>query len=126
MRDPNQFLRQALIPLLSVAAGIGVLAILIYWIRVWFYDNDDSAGSTHELLTEYYELNRRGELTDEEYRIIKSRMAPQIGPTGTATGAAARKPLQKRVSPNDAAPPRDNEPSGDAMPSGDADEGQAE
>lgn len=126
MRDPNQFWRQALIPLLSVAAGIGVLAILIYWIRVWFYENDDSAGSTHELLTEYYELNRRGELTDEEYRIIKSRMAPQLGQTATVTGAAARKPLQKRVSPNNAAPPSDTISQGDPVPPGDANEGQAE
>jgi hypothetical protein len=78
MRDPNQVLRQLLIPLLSVGAGIGVLALLIYWIRIWLRDNDDSAGSAHELLAEYSEMNRRGELTDEEYRIIKSRMAPRI------------------------------------------------
>ena len=98
MRDPNMLLRQALIPLLSVVAGIGVLAILIYWIRVWVRDNEDSAGSTLELLSEYRELNRRGELTDEEYRIIKSRLAHQIGGTASPMGAGPQ-PLPEASKP---------------------------
>lgn len=131
MRDPNMLLRQALIPLLSVVAGIGVLAILIYWIRVWVRDNEDSAGSTLELLSEYRELNRRGELTDEEYRIIKSRMVPQIGQTATVTGAGTPTPSRERVLPSDAVRPSDEarpeitKQTNDEVPPGHVDEGQA-
>ena len=32
----------------------------------------------HELLADYREMHRRGELSDEEFRIIKGRMAPRI------------------------------------------------
>jgi hypothetical protein len=131
MRDPNMLLRQALIPLLSVVAGIGVLAILIYWIRVWVRDNEDSAGSTLELLSEYRELNRRGELTDEEYRIIKSRMVPQIGKTATVTGAGTPTPSREQILPSDAVRPSDKarpeitDQTNDAVPPGHLDEGQA-
>jgi hypothetical protein len=81
MRDPNVILRQALMPLLSVVAGIGLLAVLVYLIRAWFSDNDDPAASDNVLLSEYREMNQRGELSDEEYRIIKGRFAPRIGST---------------------------------------------
>jgi hypothetical protein len=81
MRDPNVILRQALLPLFSTAAAIGILAVLVYFIRVWFSDNDDPAESDNVLLSEYREMNERGELSDEEYRIIKCRFAPRIGST---------------------------------------------
>jgi hypothetical protein len=86
MHDPNVVLRQTLIPVLVVIAALFLLAVAIYWIRAWLHDNDDPAESIHELLSEYRELNRRGELSDEEYRIIKSRMAPRIGGTAPPLG----------------------------------------
>ena len=52
-----------------------ILAFVIYLIRSWLRDNDGPAVSEHLLLAEYRELNRRGELSDEEFRIIKDRMA---------------------------------------------------
>jgi hypothetical protein len=70
---------QALIPLIAVASLFIVLAVAIYLIRSWMHDNDGPAASAHELLAEYRELHRRGELSDEEFRIIKGRMAPRIG-----------------------------------------------
>jgi hypothetical protein len=79
MRNPNDVLTQALIPLVTTVTAVGVLAVAIYLIRSWLRDNDGPAASTHELLAEYREMNRRGELTDEEFRIIKGRMAPRIG-----------------------------------------------
>lgn len=121
MRD--QALRQLLIPLLSVGAGIGLLALVIYWIRIWLHENDDSAGSAHELLTEYSEMKRRGELTDEEYRIIKSRMALQIGQTAPATDRGAPKPqleaglLNDAVQASDRSPPdRTTSPADEELP----------
>jgi hypothetical protein len=79
MRNPNDLLTQALIPLVTTVTAIGVLTVAVYLIRSWLRDNDGPAASTHELLAEYREMNRRGELSDEEFRIIKGRMAPRIG-----------------------------------------------
>ena len=130
MRDPNLLLRQALVPLLSVVAGIGVLAVLIYWIRVWLRDSDDSAGSTHELLAEYRELNRRGELTDEEYRIIKSRMAPQIRQTAHTTDSGMPKSTRDQALSNDPVQesqrgePGTAESASESLPPGPADAGE--
>ena len=64
---------------LTTVTAIGVLTIAIYLIRSWLRENDGPAASDHELLAEYRELNRRGELSDEEFRIIKGRMASQMG-----------------------------------------------
>ena len=55
-----------------------MLAVAIYLIRSWLRENDGPAASAHDLLSEYREMNRRGELSDEEFRIIKGRMAGQI------------------------------------------------
>ena len=79
MPHASQALGQALLPVAATAIAILVLAATIYLIRSWLRDNDGPAASCHELLGEYQELNRQGELSDEEFRIIKSRMASRIG-----------------------------------------------
>ena len=78
MPTASDALRQALIPIVTTVTAIGVLAVAIYLIRSWLRDNDGPAASVHELLAEYRDLHRRGELSDEEFRIIKGRMAPRI------------------------------------------------
>lgn len=95
MRDPNLVLRQTLIPLLAVLGAIGGLSILVYWIRVWWRDSDGPAVSDHDLLSEYRELHRQGELSDEEFRIIKSRFLPRIGNTA---GSRASPPGEQKGS----------------------------
>jgi uncharacterized membrane protein len=77
--NPSEALTQALVPLIAVAILIAVLAVAVYLIRSWLRDNDGPAASAHELLAEYRELHLRGELSDEEFRIIKGRMASRIG-----------------------------------------------
>lgn len=78
MRNPADALTQALIPLITTVAAIGVLTVVICLIRSWWRENDGPAASDHELLGEYREMNQRGELSDEEFRIIKGRMASRI------------------------------------------------
>ncbi len=78
MPNASDALSKALIPLATTVTAIGVLAIAVYLIRSWLRDNDGPAASEHELLSEYREMHRRGELSDEEFRIIKGRMAPRI------------------------------------------------
>ena len=91
MRNPGEALNQALMPLITTVAAIAVLAVLIYLIRSWLRENDGPAASDHELLGEYRELNRRGELSDEEFRIIKGRIASRI----RGEPDSIRKPDQK-------------------------------
>jgi hypothetical protein len=89
MRDQFGPLRQLLLPMLTVVGAIGLLALLVYLIRNWWRESDDSAGGDHQLLSDYREMHLRGELSDEEYRIIKSRMASRLGKgTSPAPGAA--------------------------------------
>lgn len=78
MRNSQDALIQTLIPVIATVAAIAVLAVVIYLIRSWLRENDGPAASDHELLGEYVEMNRRGELSDEEFRIIKGRMASRI------------------------------------------------
>lgn len=79
MPHASQALGQALFPLAATVVALAVLAVAIYLIRSWLRDNDGPAASFHELLGEYQELNRQGELSDEEFRIIKGRMASRVG-----------------------------------------------
>jgi len=78
MRNASEALSQALIPVATTVTAIGGLAIAIYLIRSWLRENDGPAASEHELLAEYREMHRRGELSDEEFRIIKGQMVPRI------------------------------------------------
>ena len=78
MPNASDALSKALIPILATVTAIGGLLVAIYLIRSWLRENDGPAASDHLLLSEYREMNRRGELSDEEFRIIKGRMAPRI------------------------------------------------
>lgn len=78
MPNASDALSKALIPLVTTVTAIGVMVFAVYLIRSWLRENDGPAASEHELLSEYREMHRRGELSDEEFRIIKGRMAPRI------------------------------------------------
>lgn len=78
MSNASETLHQALIPIAAAVTAIAVLAVAIYAIRWWLRENDGPAASDNELLSEYREMHRRGELSDQEFRIIKGRMAPRI------------------------------------------------
>lgn len=73
MQRPEKMFFEMMGPLLLVAAGIVVLAVLIYAIRSWYRDDADNSGDGLGMLCDYREMLRRGELTEEEYRFIKSR-----------------------------------------------------
>ncbi|MGE5193036.1 MAG: hypothetical protein ACM3U2_11085 [Deltaproteobacteria bacterium] len=81
MPNASDALSKALVPIATTVTAIGALTIAVYLIRSWLRDNDGPAASEHELLAEYREMHHRGELSDEEFRIIKGRMAPRIKST---------------------------------------------
>ncbi|MCA8994548.1 MAG: hypothetical protein KDA88_21395 [Planctomycetaceae bacterium] len=54
-----------------VAIFVGGMAI--YWIRNWFRDGTGPADSDDQIFLEMQELHRQGQITDEEFRSIKSQ-----------------------------------------------------
>jgi uncharacterized membrane protein len=64
---------------ISLLAAIMVLTSLAMYFVRRFRDraSDDQPGS-YELLTNFREMHARGELTDVEYRTIKTRLAAEI------------------------------------------------
>ena len=83
---------------------LGLVCVLILWVRAhWREDADDDA-SVHKMLIEFQESQREGVLTDEEYRLIKSRLAPRLQPATvperkeTAKGSPPR--IERTVRPD--------------------------
>ncbi|GAB4152978.1 MAG: hypothetical protein Tsb009_29180 [Planctomycetaceae bacterium] len=62
-------------------AVIGVLLggiWLIVLIRTRYWGREDRMASSHQMLTQFGDLHREGDLTDDEYRSIKNRLVTQI------------------------------------------------
>ncbi|MFP6611182.1 MAG: SHOCT domain-containing protein [Pirellulales bacterium] len=70
---------EALTEAIILFATIAVLiAIGAHIASKWRGTKEDNKLSTSELLTKYREMHSRGELSDEEFRNIKSRLANQL------------------------------------------------
>jgi|GEM_PF-2568778 len=63
--------------------GIGLVLALIataftvHCIRNWYRGGDDPADERDEIIRQFQESKSRGDLTDEEFRSIKSRISSQ-------------------------------------------------
>lgn len=59
--------------------GLGValvcLAVTTYCLRAWYRDGDDPADVGNKMIREMEELKRRGDLSEEEFRSIKSQVS---------------------------------------------------
>jgi len=64
-----------------VIVSIGV----ILRIKGWFHEDDDPANGDQQMLSEIAELQRRGELSGEEYRSIKGRLVNRIKASHSGT-----------------------------------------
>jgi hypothetical protein len=62
--------------------GLILLITLLVWsifrIRSWFREDEDPAALDHEMLSRFGELHREGDLSEEEYRLIRSRLVERI------------------------------------------------
>ena len=65
--------------IVAVILAILAMAWMIVKIRAWFTDGDDPAEGDHQLLISIRDLKREGDLTDDEYRSIKSRLVNRLG-----------------------------------------------
>ncbi len=55
-----------------------VLVRLIMWIKASLREDDDPSSLDHQMLVEITELQRQGEITETEYRSIKSRLVDRL------------------------------------------------
>jgi len=60
---------------------LGLVCVLILWVRAHWREDADGDASVDKMLIEFQESKREGVLTEEEYRLIKSRLAPRLKPT---------------------------------------------
>ena len=54
--------------------SIGVLVGIALWLRSWYREYDGTTEDAHDLLLQFKELKRQGNLTEDEYRSIRSRL----------------------------------------------------
>lgn len=74
----------------AILAGCGLVALI--WgtlrLRTWFREDSEPDVCDHELLSRLGELHREGELSEEEYRLIKGRLGAGLSGRAGATKQA--------------------------------------
>jgi hypothetical protein len=80
--------------------GIVLFAIgLLIWaslkVRSWFFDSDESEAPAEEMITQFRQLKRQGELSDEEFRLISQRLSGASSPPATG----GKLPIQPQSPP---------------------------
>lgn len=113
-KDPSVLI----LPVVGTVLLLAVLVWLVWKVRVWWREDANDTGTDHEILAQYRELRLRGELSEEEYRSIKSQMATRLGmvadptrstrPRGAGPAAAA-----DSGNHSEATSPRDDEATDD-------------
>ncbi len=58
-----------------VIVAVSFAIWLIVWLRSYFREDADDADETLEMLTQFLNLHQEGGLSDDEFRLIKSRLA---------------------------------------------------
>ncbi len=64
--------------IMLLAAIVALVAVGVYIVSKWRDTADDDAISTSELLSNFREMHSRGELTNEEFRTIKTRLSYKL------------------------------------------------
>jgi hypothetical protein len=79
------FLGESVFAWIGLCLALLILAGVVYWLRSWWREDAGRAVDSNDLLTQFRELHREGDLTEEEFRSIKSRLTapapPQQPPT---------------------------------------------
>lgn len=60
---------------ITIVVVLGGLIGVIAWLRARFRDDDGPAEDSLELLSQFRELHQRGELSEDEFRSIKSQLS---------------------------------------------------
>ncbi len=63
---------------LLIAAVFLLVAVGIYGVRTWRDRDGDDQLSASDLLTKFREMYAKGNLSEKEFRTIKTKLAPRI------------------------------------------------
>ncbi len=69
-----RILKWSAVELILLVLSVSILFWLIIRVRSWFREDDDVDEMNHEMLLQFRDLRRQGELSDEEYRSIKGQL----------------------------------------------------
>lgn len=75
--------------LLGITFIVFVLIWGIFRLKAWFRDDDDPADAERQLLLQLHEMTREGELSEDEYRLLKRKL-------GVSVAESIGGPFQKR------------------------------
>jgi len=73
----TKFLGESWYLFAGLIAVVSLLVWLVMWLRTRLRDDTDRPTSPNEMLKQFQDSLREGELTDEEYRFIKGRLLSQ-------------------------------------------------
>jgi len=83
----NQYLQLALAVFLLAVCILG-LALTFHLLRKWREYSDDDQHNPDTMLSKFREMHSRGELSDEEFRKIKTDMSARIQEPATVSEEA--------------------------------------
>lgn len=69
-----RILNASLVEWILLLLALSVLFWVIIRIKSWFREHEDVDEANREMLLQFRDLRRQGELTDEEYRSIKGQL----------------------------------------------------
>ncbi len=96
MPTPSNVMSHLIWPMLGLVGVLFVLAAVLWWVRAWLRDSSEDDGCSPLLLSEYREMVRRGELSEEEFRKIKDGLIARLG-VGSPPSASSGTGLPRRV-----------------------------
>lgn len=88
--------QDAFSPITLIGTGVAVVVAiwLVFQVRARFREDSGRADDKLEMLTQFRDLHQQGELTEDEYRLIKSRLARdaarQLDATSTSKQQSAK------------------------------------
>jgi hypothetical protein len=75
--------------------GMTFVTALLIWgifrLKAWFRDDDDPAAAERQLLLQLNEMTREGELSEDEYRLLKRKLGSTVaGSMAGSSNSSAR------------------------------------
>lgn len=69
----QHFFEQSWLPFVGLAIAVAVMIWAVVRIRTYFQEEPDTAGSSEFLLSDLREMKQKGDLSEEEFRKLKSQ-----------------------------------------------------
>ncbi|HVJ82386.1 MAG TPA: hypothetical protein VNC50_15055, partial [Planctomycetia bacterium] len=101
-----------LLPIAGLGAGILALALAVWFMKRWYGKESDGVADPNEMLAEFREAEAEGDLSEDEFRRIKLKLADEIRGAGAAKptgGDPAKRSPPRPATPKKPAPSVDDD-----------------